>query len=111
MTTNTKVLSKVLPVTRRQLLVKGAMASGGLALGLALPGCSTTQSKMTDSGSWQANAWLELDTSGQVTFTLDRVEMGQGTYTGLTTLIAEELNQSPESIEIRFASADRKSTR
>lgn len=106
MTTNTKVLSKVLPVTRRQLLVKGAMASGGLALGLALPGCSTTQSKMTDSGSWQANAWLELDTSGQVTFTLDRVEMGQGTYTGLTTLIAEELNQSPESIEIRFASAD-----
>lgn len=105
MTTDIKKLSKVIPVTRRQLLVKGAMASGGLALGLALPGCSTSKSKMTESGSWQANAWLEIDTAGKVTFTLDRVEMGQGTYTGLTTLIAEELDQAPDSIEVVFASA------
>ena len=98
-------ISDLLPLTRRQLLVRGSAASGGLALGLSLPGCTTTGSKVTDSGVWEANAWIEIDQQGGVRFTLDRVEMGQGTYTGITTLIAEELDYPPEKIDVVFAEA------
>ena len=98
-------VSEILPLTRRQLLLRGSLASGGLALGLSLPGCASTGSKVTEEGAWEANAWLEIDRQGGVRFTLDRVEMGQGTYTGITTLIAEELDYPPEKIDVVFAEA------
>lgn len=101
-----KKVTELLPLTRRQLLVKGSLVSGGLALGFNLPGCSTSSSKMGDDGNWEANAWLEINQQGRVRFTLDRVEMGQGTYTGITTLIAEELDHDPASIDVVFAEAN-----
>ncbi len=98
-------VSDLLPLTRRQLLVRGSVASGGLALGMSMPGCATTGSKVSEAGVWEANAWLEIDQQGGVRFTLDRVEMGQGTYTGITTLIAEELDYPSEKIDVVFAEA------
>lgn len=98
-------VSDLLPLTRRQLFVKGSLVGGGLTIGLSLPACSTTGNQVFDDGVWQANAWLEIDQQGGVRFTLDRVEMGQGTYTGITTLIAEELDYPPEKIDVVFAEA------
>lgn len=100
----TSVISNT-KITRRGLFVKGGSASAALALGFSLPACTTGKSRISDDGVWAANAWLEINADGAVEFTLDRVEMGQGTYTGLTTLIAEELDQDPESINITFAGA------
>ncbi|MBY6034923.1 molybdopterin-dependent oxidoreductase [Marinobacter daepoensis] len=91
-------------MNRRDFLKVSTSASGGLMLALNLPGCASVQTGYEEeTGEWKANAWLELTTEGDVTFTLDRVEMGQGTYTGLTTLIAEELDVRPETIQVRFA--------
>lgn len=93
--------------TRRDFIKTTLTASGGLSLAIALPGCqSIHQSQLTDSGDWQANAWLEITKDNQLIFTLDRVEMGQGTFTGLTTLIAEELDTPPELFTVKFAPAD-----
>ncbi len=95
-------------VSRRQFLKVSATSSGALAIGLALPGCSSFPTGYEqDRNSWVPNAWLEIGPQNQVTFTLDRVEMGQGTYTGLTTLVAEELDLNPESVEVRFAPVDK----
>jgi isoquinoline 1-oxidoreductase beta subunit len=51
----------------------------------------------------QANAWLRVDTDGNVVFLIDRSEMGQGVYTGLPTLLAEELEISLDAIRIEAA--------
>ncbi|TNE82467.1 MAG: xanthine dehydrogenase family protein molybdopterin-binding subunit [Gammaproteobacteria bacterium] len=91
-------------MNRRDFLKVGAGTSGSLLISLSLPGCAGVQTGFKpESGTWKADAWLELTKSGDIWFTLDRVEMGQGTYTGLTTLIAEELEVAPEAISVRFA--------
>jgi isoquinoline 1-oxidoreductase subunit beta len=97
--------NNTLQFTRRQFVKSSTAVSGGLLLGLNLTACSTTHNKLHDDGSWQANAWLEISPDNTVTFTLARVEMGQGTYTGITTLVAEELNLDPELIHVEFAGA------
>jgi len=91
-------------MNRRSFLKVSAGASGSLMVSMTLPGCAGIQTGFEpDTGEWRPDAWLELTTDDEVFFTLARVEMGQGTYTGLTTLIAEELEIQPERITPRFA--------
>lgn len=91
-------------LNRRDFLKVGAGTSGSLMLSLSLSGCAgIATGYKPETGEWKPDAWLELTDSGDIYFTLARVEMGQGTYTGLTTLIAEELDVAPESITPRFA--------
>ncbi len=93
--------------SRRNFLKTTLTATGSLSIAIALPGCqSLHKSKLQENGNWDANAWLEITADNRLIFTLDRVEMGQGTYTGLTTLVAEELDTSPDEFEIVFAPAD-----
>ncbi|MGH8175387.1 MAG: molybdopterin cofactor-binding domain-containing protein [Steroidobacter sp.] len=65
-------------------------------VGLAFVGCRRMQTQRPLSPQW----WLELHADGQIRMLTKRVEMGQGAHTGLRTLIAEELDVSPESIDI-----------
>ena len=51
----------------------------------------------------EANAWLRIGTDNSITVLCDRSEMGQGVYTALPTLIAEELGVAPETINVEFA--------
>jgi len=96
-----------LMTSRRKFLQASMTAAGGLSLGVMLPSCASFRSNSVDQqGKWAADAWLEITPDNRIIFTLDRVEMGQGTYTGLTTLLAEELKTSPDKIEIVFAGAD-----
>ncbi|MCW8869040.1 MAG: molybdopterin-dependent oxidoreductase, partial [Marinobacter sp.] len=91
-------------MNRRNFLKVSAGASGSLMVSITLPGCAGIQTGYEpDTGEWRPDAWLELTADDEVFFTLARVEMGQGTYTGLTTLIAEELEIQPERITPRFA--------
>lgn len=93
--------------TRRNLIKVSGTAAGSFTVAASLAGCGALVNReIQESGDWEANAWLTLQADGTVTFTLDRVEMGQGTYTGLTTLLAEELEVRPDHIEIIFAGAD-----
>ena len=95
-------------ITSRRNFIKASLtASGGLSLALVLPGCQGLHtSSLQKNGNWEANAWLEITIDNRLIFTLDRVEMGQGTYTGLTTLVAEELDTPPDLFEVVFAAAD-----
>lgn len=91
-------------VSRRQFLKASATATGGFSLGAFLPGCATFGDKeLSENNSWTANAWLEITTDSKIIFTLDRVEMGQGTTTGLATLLAEELDIEPATILVKYA--------
>ena len=91
--------------TRRGFLRTAALSSGALVLALHLPGCSKTPPSQTTAaaGPLAPNAWLRIDADDTITFQCDRSEMGQGVYTALTMLLAEELGADLDRIRIEFA--------
>ncbi|AMQ87829.1 xanthine dehydrogenase family protein molybdopterin-binding subunit [Marinobacter sp. LQ44] len=91
-------------MNRRDFLKVSTGASGSLILAVSIPGCASVQTGyQPETGEWKPDIWLELTRDEDIIFTLARVEMGQGTYTGLTTLVAEELDVEPGRIKVRFA--------
>lgn len=99
-----------LALDRRTFLKASSVTGGGLLMTIALPACSTLKNGgiNRDNGSqgWDANAWLRIDSDNSIHFVLDRTEMGQGTYTGMTSLLAEELEVDPEVVQVSFAGVD-----
>ena len=102
-------MNTILNLSRREFL-KG---SGGLALGLYLPqslaqsGPGRTVS--TDVASpFSPNAFIRISADNTVTVIVKHLEMGQGTYTGLPTLVAEELDADWSQIRAEGAPADAK---
>jgi isoquinoline 1-oxidoreductase beta subunit len=87
---------------RRNFLKVTAAVSGGLLLEMSIPGFSM------DETSWQPNAFLRIDQDSTVTVIIKHLEMGQGTYTGLATLVAEELDANWEQIRVEAAPANAK---
>jgi isoquinoline 1-oxidoreductase beta subunit len=90
---------------RRDFLKGSACLSGGLVIALHLPGCSKPGGTPGELKTVAANAWLRIGTDNSITFLCDRSEMGQGVYTALPTLLAEELGVDLGRIHIDFAPA------
>lgn len=91
------------PVSRRAFLKTSAGISGGLILALSLPGCGNKPAATGETKFVTPNAWLRIGTDNSVTFFCDKSEMGQGVYTALPMLLAEELGVSVEQIHVEFA--------
>ena len=92
--------------SRRGFLKTAAAASSGLVIACYLPGCGKPDEAAKNAGPPQlvkANAWLQIGTDGSIVMLCDKSEMGQGVYTALPTLIAEELGVSPSVIQVEFA--------
>lgn len=83
-------------ITRRKFLIGTGVVGGGLVLAMVLkkdpplPGLR--------EGSFAPNAFLQITPNNEVVFHYDKAEMGQGIITGLTTLVAEELDLHPSKI-------------
>ena len=100
------------PLSRRLFLQAGLGAAGALVLGVSLPSCSSThQRAMRDlakqTGRFSPNAWIAVTPDNRVLFTLDRVEMGQGTMTSHGMMVAEELDVPMSALDVVFARASR----
>lgn len=97
--------------TRRGFLKGGA----GLALAIVAPTVALAEvggpghagSAMVD-GEFSPNAFLRIGTDGTVTVVSKHLEMGQGVYTGLATLVAEELDADWSRVTVEGAPADAK---
>lgn len=87
--------------TRRDFLKLSALAGGGLVLGIGLGGCSKPAALGTAGG--QPVAWLRIAGDDTITMLVDKSEMGQGVYTALTQLLAEELGLALEGIRVEAA--------
>ena len=85
--------------SRRHLLQRTAYFGGGLVLALALPRLHAGSRAAAISSS-QLNAWLRIGSDDSITILVDRSEMGQGVYTALPTLLAEELEVDPSRVKI-----------
>lgn len=88
-----------LRLTRRALIQKTALASGGLALGFHLGDAADALA----AGPFEPSAWLRIEPTGALVFVLDKAEMGQGVHTSLPTILAEELGVSPDAFIIENA--------
>jgi isoquinoline 1-oxidoreductase subunit beta len=80
-------------------------ATGGLALAFSLPEKVFAQTAKT---IFSPNAFIRISPDNTVTVIVKHVEMGQGTYTGLPTLVAEELDADWSQIRAEGAPADAK---
>ncbi len=91
-------------LSRREFFKGGAIVGGGVAVGLTLTGCGGQAAYPGSSTEdFRPNAFLQVRPDGAVVFQLPRAEMGQGVYTGLTTLVAEELSMPAANIVIEHA--------
>ena len=86
--------------TRRDFLKLGVLAGGGLVLGIGLSGCSKPAAI---GAGGQPVAWLRIAGDNTITVLVDKSEMGQGVYTALTQLLAEELGVALEAIRVEAA--------
>jgi isoquinoline 1-oxidoreductase beta subunit len=77
-------------LSRRTFLAAGAAAGGGLLLSVSLQAL-TRSAKAADVSTFAPNAFVRIGRDGQVTLIMHKVEMGQGTYTSMPMLLAEEL--------------------
>jgi len=87
---------------RRDFLKISALAGGGLILGLSLPSCGRREPVGPAAGG-MPNAWLRIGGDNRITVLVDRSEMGQGVYTALPMLLAEELEVPLAAIAIEAA--------
>ncbi|ACY18112.1 xanthine dehydrogenase family protein molybdopterin-binding subunit [Haliangium ochraceum] len=101
-------------MTRRGFLRVGTAAGGALLVGVHLPGCArfdmgrrTMAEHAEKTGELMPNAWIRVTRDSEVVYTLDRVEMGQGTMTSHAMMVAEELEVEPAAIRIELAGAGR----
>src|SRR5258708_12948543 len=87
------VIAKIQDVSGRGVLT-GGVASGFL-LAFHLPVRATNEPvqppDVTD-GKFAPNAFIRIDHSGKTTLVMPQVEMGQGTYTSISMILAEELD-------------------
>lgn len=78
---------------RRDFLKFSVAASGGLLIGFHFPGVSQLASaQQAPANAFMPNAFVRIGTDERVTVIVNHSEMGQGVYTSLPMLLAEELD-------------------
>ncbi|HEX4648436.1 MAG TPA: molybdopterin cofactor-binding domain-containing protein [Steroidobacteraceae bacterium] len=95
-------------VTRRQVVLVSAAVGGALVLGVALRRSEHSAAggagrSRGGAAAGTLNAFVRIDPGGRITFVMPKVEMGQGTYTSLPMLIAEELEVDLDAVTVEAA--------
>ncbi len=83
-------MKKYSDMTRRQFVRTSAVLSGGLVLACRLP-FGGTNVQAAQQGEFAPNAFLRISRDESITVIVNKSEMGQGVYTSLPMLVAEEL--------------------
>jgi isoquinoline 1-oxidoreductase subunit beta len=88
------------PLSRRGFMATGIAAGAGLVIGFYLPHTGSSGEDI-----FQPNAFLKITRDGKITVTVARSEMGQGVWTALPMILAEELEADWKQITIQQAGA------
>ncbi|MER9829810.1 molybdopterin-dependent oxidoreductase [Mesorhizobium sp. M0134] len=100
-------LPAVNALSRRSFLQAGVAASGGLLLSLSLPFPADGAEASTDD-IFEPNAFVRIGSDGKIILIMPYVEMGQGTYTAIPMLIAEELEVDLKQVQLEHAPPNEK---
>ena len=95
--------------SRRRFLKAGAVLGGGLVIGFAIPGARrfayAAPAEAAAASGFVPNAFLRIGNDDSVTVLIAHSEMGQGIWTGLAMLVAEELDADWTKIRVEHAPA------
>ena len=100
-------------LSRRQFVVAGLSAAGGLMLSVSLPGLASaaplSQAPWSNDAAAanELNVWIAIDPDETITIRIPHAEMGQGAGTANPMLVAEELECDWAKIKGEFASPNR----
>src|SRR5271154_1911846 len=103
-------MTSTMPLSRRTL-VTGSLASGfSLAFHLPVRAAVNEPVQPPDvtAGKFAPNAFIRIDEAGKTTLVMPQVEMGQGIYTGVAMILAEELDADFASVVLEHAPANEK---
>ena len=93
-------------LSRRGFLKGSAVLGGGLVVAFVMPGAHRFAMGAENQGNvFAPNAFLRIGNDNSVTVLLGHSEMGQGIWTGLTMLIAEELDADWSKIRVEHSPA------
>ncbi|NNG11763.1 MAG: xanthine dehydrogenase family protein molybdopterin-binding subunit, partial [Halobacteria archaeon] len=98
-----------LKLTRRAFLIRSAAAGGGLLVGFHLPAARKLAAEPlaapTGEQAVEVNAWIVIQPDDSVVIRVARSEMGQGIFTALPMLVAEELGCDWNRVRAEYALA------
>jgi isoquinoline 1-oxidoreductase beta subunit len=92
------------PSSRRGFLKSGL--AGGLVLGFHLPLQAANEPEQlpdNPAGQFAPNAFIRIDHSGKTTLVMPQAEMGQGVYTAIAQILAEELDADFAQVVLEHA--------
>jgi isoquinoline 1-oxidoreductase beta subunit len=99
-------------VSRRDFVVAIAAAGGGLMLGCRVDGrrplAASAEGTASVPPAFAPNAFVRIGSDGRITLIMNQVEMGQGMYTSMPMLIAEELEVGLDQVQLEHAPPDDK---
>lgn len=106
-----KAQNQIHTISRRGFLRLVSSVGAGLTLGIYSPLLHAESSELgetatAEAGIFEPNAFVRIDNDNSVTVVIKHLEMGQGTFTGLATLVAEELDADWSQIRTEGAPAD-----
>jgi isoquinoline 1-oxidoreductase subunit beta len=86
--------------SRRTFLQTGLAAGGALLLGFRL---NLTSAAAAKQDPFAPNAFIRIDAKGTITFIIPQAEMGQGVYTAIGMILAEELDVAWDRVQVEAA--------
>src|ERR1700684_2779990 len=102
-----RVLENLPLAPSRRALIKGGMAGGFvLAFRLPLRGAPVNELEQPlddTAGQFAPDAFIRIDHSGKTTLVMPQVEMGQGVYTAIAMILAEELDADFSKVALGHA--------
>ncbi|QDQ83168.1 xanthine dehydrogenase family protein molybdopterin-binding subunit [Paraburkholderia megapolitana] len=109
MTTDLDLKDVVRPSRRTFLKATGTVAAVGLIVGFEWVGTGRRALAATlPNAEFVPNAFVRVAPDNSITIIAKHVEMGQGAYTGLATILAEELDANWQDVRVESAPADAK---
>jgi len=100
------------PRTSRRTILKSALG-GGFVLAFHVPfaGAQTPNAPMGEASvptGFMPNAFVRIDGAGKTTLVMPQVEMGQGVYTSISMILAEELDADWSKVSVEAAPPNEK---
>ena len=101
------LMSSASDLSRRAFLRAGVAAGGGLMLSFNLP-FADRATRASAADLFAPDAFIRIASDGRITLIMPYVEMGQGTYTAIPMLIAEELEIDLKQVQLEHAPPNQK---
>jgi isoquinoline 1-oxidoreductase subunit beta len=89
-------------VTRRTFLEASLAVGGALLVGFHLPS-KDASAAAGEKAVFAPNAFIRIDGKGKITLIMPQVEMGQGIYTAVAMILAEELDAAFDQVVLEAA--------